>query len=396
LEEENPLVISKRLLALGATAAIVFAACGPGTSSQAPADTGPASTQGTPTEEPPTAAAGKSTVACVAFDTGGLGDRNFNDLAKKGLDDAGAAGFETHFSEAQGATDYAANITRLVDEGCTAIVTVGFLQGEATAAATGLYPDIAFAQVDTAWNLCGPDFTCGNADDTPHPANFTGLDYHIDEAAMLAGYLAASWSQTGKIGTYGGQQFPGVTRFMDGMYAGIGYFNEQKTPDKAVKLLGWDGDSTGNFVGGDNPWNDPAKGESIAQTLIDQGVDIVHPVAGATGNGSIKAMFDNELWAIGVDTDQFESLGPPTNAALLTSAQKAIDVSVLDFFNQVEGGYLGGDDYAGTLANDGVLLAPFHDYDSQISDAVKAEIQALNDAIEGGTVKVCDYLARGC
>ena len=371
------MTISKRLLGLGASAAIILAACGTGTPTTAP------------TQE------AKKTVACVAFDTGGLGDRNFNDLAKKGLDDAGKAGFTTHFSEAQGATDYAANITRLKDQGCTAIVTVGFLQGEATAAATALYPTVAFAQVDTAWNLCGPDFTCGNADDTPRPANFTGLDYHIDEASMLAGYLAASWSKTGVLGTYGGQQFPGVTRFMDGMYAGMMYFNEKKKPATAVKLLGWDGNTTGTFVGGDNPWNDPAKGEQLAQTLIDQGVDVVHPVAGATGNGSIKAMNDNKLWAIGVDTDQYLTLGPE-KAALLTSAQKAIDVSVLDFFNQVEGGYLGGTDYAGTLANDGVLLADFHDYTSLISADVKAEIEALRAAIVGGTVKVCTYLARGC
>ena len=60
-------------------------------------------------------------------------------------------------------------------------------------------------------------------------------------------------------------------------------------------------------------------------------------------------------------------MGAPTNAALLTSAQKAIDVSVLDFFNQVEGGYLGGTDYAGILANDGVLLSPYHDYEDDIS-----------------------------
>ena len=79
------------------------------------------------------------------------------------------------------------------------------------------------------------------ADDTPHPANFTGLDYHIDEAAMLAGYLAGSWSETGKIGTYGGQQFPGVTRFMDGLYAGVAYHNEQK--DTTAEVLGWDGDN---------------------------------------------------------------------------------------------------------------------------------------------------------
>jgi basic membrane protein A len=347
--------------------------------------------EGTEPTEAPTA---KTTVACVAFDTGGLGDRNFNDLAKKGLDDAEAAGFTTHFSEAQGATDYAANITRLVDEGCTAIVTVGFLQGEATAAATALYPEIAFAQVDTAWNLCGLDFTCGNADDTPHPANFTGLDYHIDQAATLAGYLAAGFTKTGKIGTYGGLQFPGVTRFMDGMFAGIGRYNEVHTT--TVALLGWDGDSKGTFVGGDNPWNDPAKGEQLAQTFIDQGVDIVHPVAGSTGNGSIKAMNDNGLWAIGVDTDQYISLGAPTNAALLTSAQKAIDVSVLDFFNQVEGGYLGGEDYAGLLSNDGVLLSPFHDYEDEISAELKAEIEALRESIVKGEISVCEYLARGC
>jgi basic membrane protein A len=393
------LAIPKRLLALGATAAIVFAACGGGGATTAPATQAPATqapaTQA-PASEPPATQAGKETVACVAFDTGGLGDRNFNDLAKKGLDDAAAAGFETHFSEAQGATDYAANITRLKDQGCTAIVTVGFLQGEATAAATALYPDIAFAQVDTAWNLCGPDFTCGNADDTPHPPNFTGLDYHIDEAAMLAGYVAAAVSQTKKIGTYGGQQFPGVTRFMDGLYAGVAYHNEQK--GTTAEVLGWDGNATGNFVGGDNPWNDPAKGESIAQTLFDQDVDVVHPVAGATGNGSIKAANDEGLWAIGVDTDQYISLGPPTNAALLTSAQKAIDVSVLDFFNQVEGGYLGGEDYAGTLANNGVLLAPYHDQQATI-DAIAGlagEVEALRAAIAGGTIKVCTYLARGC
>lgn len=397
---------SRRLLALGASAAMILAACGPQPGSSTGATTTPATTApgttapGTTapgTDAPPSQAAGKNTVACVAFDAGGLGDRNFNDLAKKGLDDATAAGFETHYAEAPaGSTDFAANITRLVDEGCTAIVTVGFTQSAATAEATGLYPDVAFAQVDTAWNLCGPDFTCGNADDTPHPANFTGLDYHIDEAAMLAGYVAAAVSKTGKIGTYGGQQFPGVTRFMDGLYAGVKYHNEQK--NTTAEVLGWDGDKTGNFVGGDNPWNDPAKGEAIAAQLIDEDVDVVHPVAGATGNGSIKAMHEAGLWAIGVDTDQWISLGPPTNAALLTSAQKAIDVSVLDFFNQVEGGYKGGEDYAGTLANNGVLLAPYHDQQATI-DAVSglaAEVDALKAAIAAGTIKVCTYLARGC
>jgi basic membrane protein A len=392
------LAISKRLLGLGASAAIIFAACGPGTSSPGP------STGGTATGPAETTAATTATkpVACVAFDTGGLGDKGFNDLAKKGLEDAGAAGFTTHFSEAQGATDYANNIQTLIDQGCQALVTVGFLQSQATADAAAANPTIAFAQVDTAWNAAGPDFIPGNADDTPQPANFTGLDYQVDQAAMLAGYLGAGWSKSGKIGTYGGLAFPGVTRFMDGLYAGIQYYNQQK--GTTVKLFGWDGalpdpTTTGTFVGGsggNDTWGDPAKGEQLAKTLLDQGVDIVHPVAGATGNGSIKAMFEDHKWAIGVDTDQFISIGPPTNAALLTSAQKAIDVSVLDFFNQVAGGYLGGTDYSGTIANDGVLLSPYHDYNDLFSHELKNEVETLKAKLFDGSVTVCSFLGRGC
>jgi len=381
--------ISTRLLALGASAAIALAACGGG------ATTAPTTTTTTTTtsEEPSATAAAVDWKACVAFDTGGLGDKGFNDLAKAGLENAGDAGYETAFSEAQGATDYAANIQRLIDEGCQTIVTVGFLQSQATADAAVANPEIAFAQVDTAWNLCGPDFTCGNADDTPYPPNFTGLDYQIDQAAMLAGYLAAGFSETGKIGTYGGQQFPGVTRFMDGMYAGIKYHNKQK--GTSVVLLGWDGNETGTFVGGDNPWNDPAKGEQLAQTFLDQGVDIVHPVSGATGNGTIKAMLAAGKWAIGVDTDQAISLAEYA-AAILTSAQKAIDVSVLDTINNNAGGDLGGEDYSGTLANDGVLLSPYHEFEDVISAELKAEIDTLKAALVDGSIKVCDYLEREC
>jgi basic membrane protein A len=219
---------------------------------------------------------------------------------------------------------------------------------------------------------------------------------------MLAGYLGAGWSKTGKIGTYGGLAFPGVTRFMDGLYAGIQYYNQQK--NASVKLFGWDGSlkdptTTGAFVGGsggNDTWGDPAKGEQLAKTLHDQGVDVVHPVAGATGNGSIKAAQEGGYWAIGVDTDQYISIGPPTNAALLTSAQKAIDVSVLDFFNQVATGYLGGTDYSGTIANNGVLLAPYHDYDSQFSADLKSEVDTLKAKLADGSVTVCSFLGRGC
>ena len=197
--------------------------------SEAPPSEAPAS-ESAAAESPSEAAVDYSGYkACVAFDTGGLGDKGFNDLAKKGLEDAKALGFQTAFSEAQGATDYAANIQRLIDEGCQSIVTVGFNQAQATIEAVKANPDIAFAQVDAVW-----DETANG----PTPANFSGLDFQIDEAATLAGYLAAGFSKSGIIGTYGGQQFPGVTRFMDGIAAGINIYNEKKGTTVAAPGLG--------------------------------------------------------------------------------------------------------------------------------------------------------------
>ena len=134
--------ISRRLLALGVTSAILFAACSSGTASEAPASR-PRPRRPRPRRprhpKPRSAPASEAPAvntdwkACVAFDTGGLGDKGFNDLALKGLEDAKAAGYTTFETEAQNATDYAANIQRLLDQGCQTIVTVGFNQGGATA-----------------------------------------------------------------------------------------------------------------------------------------------------------------------------------------------------------------------------------------------------------------------
>ena len=383
--------VSKRLVALGAASAILIAACGGSGATTAPASVAPSS-EASPSEAPASESAAAESPseaavdyagykACVAFDTGGLGDKGFNDLAKKGLEDAKALGFDTAFSEAQGATDYAANIQRLIDEGCNSIITVGFNQAQATVEAVKANTDIAFGQVDAVWD---------EATNGPTPANFSGLDFQIDEAATLAGYVAAGVSKSGVIGTYGGQQFAGVTRFMDGYYAGIALYN--KAHGTTAKLLGWDAaKQTGTFVGGDNPWGDPAKGEQLAKTFIDQGADIVAPVAGGTGNGSIKAMLAAKGYAIGVDTDQSLSL-PEYAAALLTSAQKVIDVAALDTFKKNAGGDLGGENYVGTLANGGVGIAPFHDLDSVVPAEVKTEVDQLKADIASGAVKVSDYL----
>ena len=177
---------------------------------------------------------------------------------------------------------------------------------------------------------------------------------------------------------------------MDGMYAGSKIYNEKH--GTTVQLLGWDGaKQTGTFVGGDNPWGDPAKGEQLAKTFLDQGVDIVNPVAGATGNGTIKAMLAANKWAIGVDTDQAISLAEYSKA-ILTSAQKVIDVAVLETIKKNSGGDAGGENFEGTLANGGVALAPYHDFATVIPQDLQAEVTQLQADIASGTVKIADYL----
>ena len=391
---------TRRLVALGATTAIILAACSGSSATTAPttapttaASMAPSTAASVAPSSAASPAASQNTnwVACVAFDTGGLGDKGFNDLAKKGLDEAAAMGFTTHYSEAKGSTDYAANIQRLIDQGCQSIVAVGFNQQVPTQNAAIANPKIDFAQVDSVWDPSGPDGKVGTSDDVKQPANYTGLDFQIDQAAMLAGYLVGGWSKSGIMGTYGGQQFPGVTRFMDGYYAGIKYWNQEKSAN--VKLLGWNAAAqTGTFVNGDNPWGDAAKGEQLAGTFVDQGADVVGPVAGSTGNGSIKYMQSKGLWAIGVDTDQAVSLSQYASA-ILTSAQKVIDAAVLDTFKaNANGTTFSGGNYEGTLANGGVTISPFHNFDSQISADLKAGIDALKAKLVSGEVKVADYL----
>lgn len=178
--------------------------------------------------------------ACASFDTGGLGDKGFNDLAKKGLEDAAAAGFDTAYAENAGASDYESNIQRLIDEGCQSIVVVGFTQAGAAVAATKANPEVAFALIDGTWNPLGDDYTEGTADDNgAYPANFTGITFNVNESGMLAGYLAAGMSKTGTVCTYGGGQFAGVTYFMDGLDAGIAYYNEKNSASvELLKLTG--------------------------------------------------------------------------------------------------------------------------------------------------------------
>jgi basic membrane protein A len=311
--------------------------------------------------------------ACQITDTGGVDDKGFNQTAWKGVEDAQKElGIEGKLLESKAETDYAPNINSFVAEKCDIIVTVGFLLGDATKAAAEANPGTKFSIVDFAYD--------------PTIPNVLGQVYATDEAAFLAGYLAAGVSKSGVVGTFGGINIPPVTIFMDGLYWGVDYYNKQK--GASVKVLGWDPNTkqglfTNNFSSLDD-------GRAFAKNLSDEGADIVVPVAGPVGQGSAALateMGADKLKIIGVDVDQYET-DPEHGAVFLTSILKRMDSTVVQAIKAAQDGSFQGGVIVGTLASGGVGLAPFHDLDGEVSAELKAELEAISKGIQDGSISV--------
>ena len=277
---------------------------------------------------------------CEVTDVGGIDDRSFNALGWAGLEAMADkySNVEVKYLESQQQSDYEVNINAFIQEDCDLIVAVGFLLGDATIAAAKANPDQKFAIIDV------------NTD--PTVTNLRGNYSNIAEATFLAGYLSAGMSTTGKVGTYVGILFPATQSFMDGYAMGVAKYNE--VHGTAVEVLGWDmaaqeGLATGNFESTDD-------GRKMAETLMDEGADIIMPVAGPVGIGSLAVMAERGSGLlIGVDQDW--SVTQPDNAEfVLASALKKIDVFVMNTCEAVMNGtFKGGEDYALTLENGGVV-----------------------------------------
>ncbi len=302
--------------------------------------------------------------ACQITDTGGIDDRSFNQTVWEGFQRAEEElGAEIKYLESTSEADYDPNIQAFIDEGCDVIITVGFLLGEATERFAQENPDQAFAIVDFAY-------------ETSYD-NLQGIIFNTDEAAFLAGYAAAGMSETGTIGTWGGINIPTVSVFMDGFLAGANHYNSVKGTD--VEVLGWDG-TDGVFIGS---FEAADLGNAGTSEMLQNGADIILPVAGPAGLGAGTAIEDfgsgKLIW---VDTDGYTSTD--FGSITLTSVEKKMDNATFDVIASVQDGTFAGGNYVGTLENAGVGIAPFHDFDSQVPDELKAELDELRAAIIAG------------
>jgi basic membrane protein A len=302
----------------------------------------------------------------LVTDTGGVNDKSFNQSAWAGVQKAAQEfGWEVNFIESKQPTDYEKNIDQFATEKYDVIITVGFLMGDATAAKAKQYPDIKFGIVDYAY-FPGDDGVDPYSADLK---NVTSLMFQEDQVGFLAGVLASGMSQTGVICSVAGMEIPPVQRFVTGYQTGAKWMN----PD--VEALNV-------FI---PSFTDPAKGKETGNSMIGQNCDVVFGVGGNTGNGGLLAAKEAGLMGIGVDVDQFFTY-PEVQDILLSSAAKNVDVAVYEYLKSVKEGTSTAGIFTGDIHNGGVGLAPFHNMESQITQAVKDKIEEATKGLKDGSI----------
>jgi basic membrane protein A len=298
-----------------------------------------------------------------------VNDRFYNQMVFDGAQAAAAAfNWETVVREASDAAEFEAGLQDFVSGGCDLIASTSFLLGDIALASAESHPEQKFVMIESFVE--------------PPLPNVRIQLYAVDEAAFLAGYVAAATTRTGKVGTFGGIPFPQVTSFMDGFARGVNYYNDQH--DRTVEVLGWDMETLeGSFIGN---FDNPDDGRRVAQQMLDEGADIILPVAGPAGLGAAAAVQERgDAFLIGVDSDWVVTF-PDYAGVLLTSVQKKLDVTIQRAVEAVVAGKFEAGEHFGTLATGEVGLAPYHQFEHLISAELRAELAEVEAAIIAGQI----------
>lgn len=311
---------------------------------------------------------------CIVNDLGGE-ENPFNASTAEGAKAAQSKfHVDTETLNADTEAEIVANIGLFVTGGdCDLIVGVAFLVAGLMEPFIADNPGQRFAVIDFTF----------------FPSSYPNLAevfFLPNEAAFLAGYVAAGTSETGKVGVFGGQPIPPVTLFMDGFTLGVGYHNS--IHGTTVEVLGWDPNTqTGLFA---FDFQDPTAGQTLASDLYDQGADTVFPVAGFTSFGALweareRKAAGQSVRVIGVDFDYYDFFGDP-DRVILTSVIKDPGVAV---FNQVaalvDGAWTPGIVFEG-LETGTVDIAPFHKLNPVVPGFLKNDLQSIRAGIIDGSI----------
>jgi len=360
------------LLAILVVASMILAACAPAATEAPPAETA----------APPVETAAPAFRVGFVTDTGGIDDQSFNTTQWKGVQRAQTdLGVAAQFIQSDEATQYEPNLTEFASQGYDLVIAAGFFLGGDLAKVAAQYPNVKFSIVDYTYpDAFGvPEGVVGNKECIP---NVEGQIFKTDQAAFLAGYLAAGMTKTGKLGYFGGAKIPTVTIFGVGFQKGMELYNEVHGTD--VQLVGWDNATGEGLFTGD--FSDLTKGKEATESLFDEGVDIFIPVGGLIGTPGFDVARERGGYGIWVDVDGYNLLEGARDV-MLTSVMKNMDNSVYAVIKDtMEGKFNGCGVYVGEMANGGVGIAPYHDLDSKVPADLKKEVADLQAKIVSGEI----------
>jgi len=303
----------------------------------------------------------------IMADAAGFNDRGFNQSALAGVAQA-TAEIPIYYEALIGTTeaDFQSIIDYFVLNQFDIIISAGYLPADMMVASSLLYPEAQFVLLDVLPEV--------------QPANLTCAVFDVDQASFPCGFLAAYWAfvkDPGQpvAGYVGGPAIPNINQFSVSYMHGIDYFNNLYGLNVGVM-----GANTPDF-------NDTLQAAHLADSLMLDGADVLFAFAGKAGNGALYQVKSSGKWGIGVDVDQYLSI-PEVGDILLTSCMKEMQQVVYDILMAFNNGtFVGGEVIHGDLANKGVGLAPFHDFESRIPDSISNEIMNIMTGIENGTIQ---------
>ena len=347
----------------------ILAACGTDDEKTDSTDTSNNDT-GSETNTDTDAGSGDNFSIAMVTDVGGIDDKSFNQSAWEGVKkfgeenglSQGTDGFD--YLQSNSDADYNTNLNNLLRRDFDLVFGVGFMMGDAIEEIANDNPNAMLALIDAEVTA----------------ENVANIMFKEQEGAYLAGVVAASMSQSGKIGFVGGVDIPVINRFHAGFIEGAKAVN----PDIEIQV---------NYTGA---FDDASKGKIAANSMYSSGVDIIFHAAGGTGNGVFSEAKERKVkdpnanvWVIGVDADQYDEgkVDESTNITL-TSMLKGVNTAVVDIATRAKNGeFPGGTTTTYGLAENGVGLA---DSRGAIPQDIMDLVNEYKEKIASGEITVSE------
>lgn len=294
--------------------------------------------------------------------TGGLGDKSFNDAAYNGLKKAEKElGVTIKYVEPVNVSEFDPFLRQFAEANFDLIIGIGFQMKDSIAKAASEYPNQHFVMVDEPIDL----------------PNVIAATFDEAQGSFLAGALAGMMSKTHRVGFVGGLDVPLIRKFGNGFVAGAKYIEPETKSFTA-------------FIGGNSPFNDPAKGKEVALSMADSGADVIYHAAAGSGLGVFEAVKEKGIFGVGVDSDQ-DGVVP---GSILTSMMKNVDTAVFNIIKDVQANGFKNGIYKLNVANNGVGITSLIHTKGIIGDKKIARLNQIKADIISGKINVSDEVKK--